>query len=413
MKMEQQSLSASAEWSANWPLIVASTLGVSLGSVVIYALGQFMSLLETEFGWTRVETSAGVVFPAFLIFLTSGLMGWATDRFDCRLIAIPGIVLSSLSIAAFSLANQDVRLWLAFWWLYALGASATAPTLWVAVVSRSFAASRSLAMSIVLCGAGLSSAAVPPMTRYLIDAFGWRASFQILALIWGGTCLVMTVLFFFDRQRAHAVPDSAGGNGQDLQSRSSVRSLICSPAFLKLAVANFGAAAIIWGLLINVAPLLADRGFQLTSAANIAGLAGLGVIAGKIFSGWLFDHVRSSIVTNGSMLALAIACVSLLGANWHFGIAMIGCVSLGVSSGSLMAVTACLTARHFKSEDFGTVYGALTSVMALAGIVGPTLAAVVHDITRSYDILLWAGMGAAVVAAVSLASLKSVQFRPV
>src|SRR5579871_5586269 len=100
--------SAAPQSSAQgWLLIVTSMIGVSLSGSVIYALGQFMAPLEAAFGWSRTQTSVGVSISALGTCLISAFLGRLVDRVNLRHIAIPGVLLCSISIAAFSLNNGD------------------------------------------------------------------------------------------------------------------------------------------------------------------------------------------------------------------------------------------------------------------------------------------------------------------
>jgi MFS family permease len=103
------------------------------------------------------------------------------------------------------------------------------------------------------------------------------------------------------------------------------------------------------------------------------------------------------------MGSLALGCIILHYTQLPVFVVGLACFALGAASGSTMTVTACLTTRLFRSQDFGTVYGTLLSVMALAGIVGPLLAGVVYDSFGSYRNLIWLGLAVAVVASVLLA----------
>jgi predicted MFS family arabinose efflux permease len=394
--------SRAAEWRAAWPLVLAAAIGVSLQPAAMQSVGQFVMPLQDEFGWTRAQILSGVSLSAFIIFLTSGPIGRMVDRFDARRIAILGVILCGLSVAALSLTSGDVRLWLLLWGLYAITAGLIAPTVWIAAVSGAFPRGLNLAMSVVLCGAGLATVVGPIASRWLIDAFGWRPAFQLLGLSWGGVSLALTLAFFFDRRPGRA---AAGPAHAAAPSGSKLLKLLGSPAFLTLAAAIFGVTAAMSSLLINLSPLLVDGGTSRAQAANIASLAGLGMILGKLSVGWLFEHVRPLVVTTGTMVALGLACLLFQHVGWGDAPAMAAALALGLSIGGMMAITACMTARLFAQEDFGTVYGSLVSAMALGGIVGPVAAGYTYDVFKSYDVLLWAGVGAAAGAAVLLGVL--------
>jgi MFS family permease len=381
-------------------MVITATLGVALSTVAVYSVGQFITPLEEMYGWSRTQIMGGVSVSSFTLFVLAGFVGRIVDKVDVRWIVIPGIVICSLSLAAFSLMHDSLAFWYMVWGGYALGAALIAPTPWLASVSAVFSKGRSVAIAVVLSGAGVASAFGPASTRYLIDGYRWQVAFPVLAALWGGSCLVMTLFFFSDRRRQAAPASSAA---VPAAPRIPLRALLGKAAFLMLTVAIFAVMTVDAALMINLAPLLVDYGFTRTDAASLAGLIGAGIIIGKLFAGWLFELVPSGFVTTAAMGSLALGCIILHYTQLPVFVVGLACFALGAASGSTMTVTACLTTRLFRSQDFGTVYGTLLSVMALAGIVGPLLAGVVYDSFGSYRNLIWLGLAVAVVASVLLA----------
>ena len=50
---------AGGEWRANWPLVLASSVGFSFFSVMLASSGLFMAPIAQEFHWSRTLFSAG------------------------------------------------------------------------------------------------------------------------------------------------------------------------------------------------------------------------------------------------------------------------------------------------------------------------------------------------------------------
>jgi predicted MFS family arabinose efflux permease len=392
------------EWSRHWPLVVSAAFGMSIGSVAIFALGQFIAPMESEFGWGRTQISAVVSLPALMMCLTAGPLGRAIGRHDLRHLAILGTALCAAAIAAFSAVGENYSGWLALWMVYALGAAIAAPTLWVAATAIVFERDRSFAMTVVLCGAGLSSAFVPMLSRALIDASDWRMAFRWLALIWGGTCLALILAFFRDGRRAPLASGAARPAAAEATSLP-LRKLIASPIVLQLTIAIFLATTVIAGLMVSLAPLLVDGGMAPTQAANIVGSLGFGVISGKLGSGRLFERLNVMVIVAGVTGSLALACIILDFSGLPAGLVALGCFALGLSSGGLMAIAACLPARLFAPGEFGAVYGWLIGVMGASSIVGPLSAGLAHDLLGSYRVVLWTGVAVAALAAVLLGNV--------
>jgi predicted MFS family arabinose efflux permease len=305
----------------------------------------------------------------------------------------------------------DYTGWVAAWAVYSIGAAVTAPTLWVTAAARAFERDRSFAMTVVLCGVGLASTFGPALSRFLIDSSDWREAFRWLALIWGGGCLALCLLWF--RSKPIATP-AARGAAAAATGPVAARTLIASAAVVQLTAAVFLVMTVLAGLMVSLSPLLVDGGMPQSTAAKVAGALGLGVITGKLGSGRIFEKLRVPVLAGMVMAALALACVVLGLTGLPTALVALGCFALGMSSGGLMAISACLPARLFDQREFGVVYGWLIGVMGAASIAGPLCASLVHDWLGSYRLVLWSGIAVAALGAILLssASRSSMQVVP-
>ena len=145
----QSDTSALAEWRAHWPMVVAAMAGLSFATVSIYSMGLFMEPLSREFGWTRAQISVGLSIVALFAVPLSPFAGALIDRWGSRRLGIPGVILSALAFAAFSLATGSLSQWYVLWVCYALVAIAIKTTVWTAAVSSVFQKGRGLALAVV------------------------------------------------------------------------------------------------------------------------------------------------------------------------------------------------------------------------------------------------------------------------
>lgn len=104
----EQLETAGAEWRRHWPMVLAACIGFSFMSFMTAAAGVFMDPLATEFHWGRTELSAGMAIASLLSILCSPFIGILIDRHGSRRLALPGLVLTSLAIAAFSQVNGSI-----------------------------------------------------------------------------------------------------------------------------------------------------------------------------------------------------------------------------------------------------------------------------------------------------------------
>lgn len=394
-----------SEWAANWPLLLSAVIGIPVPVAMSYILGQFMVPLEQEFGWSRAEASVGFSISLVLGFIASPLVGRLVDNFNARLLAIPGIVLTGLAIAAFSLATPSLAVWIGLWCAVSLVGSLVGPTIWLAVVSSAFEKNRSLAISITLCGMSLATMLAPISARLAIDAFGWRMAWIALGAMWSAPALVLTLLFFFDRRPA-ARPKAE--KPIETVPRQALRQVFFSGTFVRLALALFTVGLAGSAIGIHLAPALMDKGMDGTLAATIAGLFGLMTIVGRLALGAIFDRAGQTWVTTGVMTLYALAAVILAQPSNNMALAVAGCVVFGLGAGGWGVVLACLAARLFHGSVFGVVYGTLISISTLAAAIGPFLVSAMHDALGTYAPAFWAGAGIALLATILLARLMPV-----
>lgn len=394
-----------SEWRRNGLLLLASVIGVSTTSIAIFALGQFLEPFEREFGWTRSETTVGMTIALLLGIVTAPIVGRLVDRVNARLLAVPGVILVGVTLAAMSLVNGNMAVWIAMWCAFTLAGSLIAPTLWLAVVSAAFDRQRNLAIALVIVGTSISAALAPYLTRVLIDAFGWRPAFYMLALVWVAPAAVLVLLFFFDRRERLAPAERA-------RAGTPLRAIATSPTYLKLVAAIVPLLVCGSAFTINLSPVLSAGGLGPTTAAAIAGLAGLAAIPGKLFAGAAFDRfglTRTTLAVTATYATASLMLAIGVSQSWT---ASLAAVLVGLAIGALGSVIACAVARLFPQDVFGTVYGSIISVMSVTAAVGPLIGNRVYDVTGQYNAVFWFGLGAAGFATLLLPTLRPMEMTP-
>ncbi len=399
-----------SEWAANGPLLFSAFMGMPLTAAMSYSLGQFLVPLEQEFGWSRSQASIGFSLSLLLALFAGPPIGRLVDKTNARLLALPGIVLTGLAIAALSLATASMTLWIALWCVVSLAALLIGPVIWISVVSAAFVRNRSLAIALTMCGMSLSAMFAPLTARWFIDSFGWRMAFPLVALLWSGPAFLVALFCFFDRRPVGQSKQQKAEHGAQAApaAKPDMRRVFLSATFIRMAMAVTLVTTASAGFTIHLAPALADKGMSGGVAAATAGLIGLAAIPGKLVVGSVFDRVGQVPVTLGLMAVLAMSCALLAQDSASVPLAVAGTALLGVAAGSTNVALTCIAARLFDGAIFGVVYGTLVSLTALSGAAGPFLASAIHDATGSYAPAFWAGLGVAAVVALLLTRLEPV-----
>ena len=398
--MDNNKLSAKQEWRSGWTLVLAASLGFSFFSVMLASTGLFMGPLGEEFGWSRTLLSSGPSIATFMTALLGPFFGMMVDRFGTRRLVLPGLVVTIISISAFSLVNGSQAQWLALWGVFGIVSVSIKSTAWTTAVVGVFEKSRGLALGLTLAGTAVAASVVPPLGNFLITEFGWRAAFVWLAVGWGGITLLVCVLFLFDvRDRAadRRKADERAGLAPSKDAPAVVLPGLTGSeawrdsALWRLAISNFIVMVLTIGLAIHLFPILTEAGVSRANAAWLTGLAGIAGIVGKLVTGVLLDRFRPNWVGGITLGAAALAFALLMEGVRSPTLIVIALLVNGYAAGTKTHITGFLTAGYAGMKNFGAIYGVMSSLMALASGMGPLLAGLTYDLSGGYGLFLLTG----------------------
>ncbi len=384
--MDGQPATAREEWRRYWPLVISAFLGMSFYSLFAYSNQMFVQPLEKEFGWPRRDIAFGYSIFAIIAFLLGPMVGAMIDRFGARRIAVPGLALSAIAFAALSLTTGDMRTWFGLWLMLGLVGIAVKSTVWTVAISNAFTKNRALALSVMLSGSALAQLGAPILGRWLIPEYGWRHTYLIFGLGWGGAALLLTFFLFHDAKRPVAsaslplVQLPGFGFWQAVKSRP----------MLLIFTANLLNALMGSGITFQLKPILSDTVLGESGAALVAATAGVTGIIGKIGSGWLLDRSESKLIPALTFAIGSVAFFLMLDLFQSKAAVIGGVLIYGLYSGAGLSVTAFLVSRYVGLKSFGAVYGLLGSMLMLGTALGPPIGAAVYDAFHTYHPLLWA-----------------------
>ena len=259
-----------------------------------YSYSVFLVTLLREFGWSRSLVSG--VFSTFLAVHGSlaPVVGWLLARFGPRRGILWGTVVMAAGLVLAAETTRWWHLYLAFGGVAAVGATLGGWIPSVVLVRGWFPDRVGTAIGIASSGIGVGIFTLVPLTQLLIDAYGWRWAYRLLAIALVAWVLPATLALIRD-------PAPADGSPTGRASRTSpVRG--SSMGYWTLAAASrtwrfWGVAAVyLTGnfvtqmLLIHQIAYLVDHGVPGLTAAALGGSAGLVSIAGKIGWGTLSDR---------------------------------------------------------------------------------------------------------------------------
>lgn len=391
-----------SEWR-HWPVLLASIAGIMLAAVNGYSLGVIMVPLEREFGWSRTEISMGPMIISLMALVGAPIAGIAIDRFGPRRVAAIGVVVFCSALALVSRAGPDIWSWWLQWALLGVCSMMLITTVWAAALNSLFCVHRGKALAFALCGTGLCAAVTPVATEALVVHYGWRGAYIGLAAV--GFVVVFPLVLLFFRAARDTVGSDHLQQPASIMTGFDVREGVSSQSFRKLAAAVLLFAVSSIALTVNAVPVLGSQGFDTATAAWLAGLIGIGSIAGRLGGGFLLDRFDAKKVAAAAAISPVVAATLLTQFPGSIGPVAIAALFLGLSAGTEVDACGYLAARHFGMRKFGTLFGLINGVVLFGSGVAPVAANYVYDVTGTYHILLIAVMPVSLAAAMLFASL--------
>jgi predicted MFS family arabinose efflux permease len=387
------------EWALGWKVILAAMAGLAMSSTFTFASGAFIEPLEAEFGWSRANIALGMSIITLTGALLSPPIGMLVDRWGPRRMALPGAFVFAIGYGMLGLNTGSLWVWWGMWFMLAFAFVFIKPLIWTTAVASSFDRQRGLALAVALCGNGIASTFVPSLATWAIASYGWRMAFPIIGAIVG--LLVFPLLYFFlhsGADRALAKDKTVPAKAEKAQQAKpalyglSMNQALRTRAFYAISAGAFLFTVAAIGIVPNLIPILASFDITRGQAAMIAGVAGLSSIVGRLVTGVLLDRTNPNVVAGIVVLLPVFSCLLLLEAPGNVTVAVFAAIIIGAALGSEVDVMAFMTAHHFGTLRYGTIFGVVAGLWSLATAIGPYLVNRVYDATGSYVIALEAAI---------------------
>jgi MFS family permease len=387
-----------SEIQRGWLLILAAGIGVICSSIVLpfYTIGALVKPLTAEFGWARADVQSAILFSSGLGALTAPIVGWLTDRYGPRRVALPCLL--GLACGFFLAAAMDGSLWM-FYVAYsamALLGAGTTPITWTRAIAASFDRQRGLALGLTLTGTGICATLAPAYAVWLTETFGWRGAYVGIGLL---PILLAGPIVWYGFRMPGADTAGAGRAGARAAAPGSplapapiaapvwgltVGEAIRGYRFWVLCASIMAIYLAVSGISPNLIAALTDKGFTSAQAATAQGTYGFSIIIGRLAVGFLVDRFWAPGVAVVSLSLPAVGCLILTGSPDFSGV-IAAALLIGFAAGAELDLMAYFAARYFGLAHYSKIYGILYAILAVAGGVAPMLFARIYDETSSYE----------------------------
>ncbi len=389
---------------------IVAALFVCLGLLygIWYSYAVFLVALIEEFGWSRSVT-AGAMSVFILVHGFFGpVAGRLVEHFGARRLIVGGALLMTVGLAITSQISNWWQLYLGFGVLTAIGLGACGWVPTVVLMGKWFPHKIGSALGIVTAGIGVGILGLVPLVNLLIETYGWRAAFLILALL---VLVVVTPIAVYVLHDPHALPGkNQEGDGAAAIDNSSatdvatgdwtVGSAVRSRGFRFVALAFFTGATISQMLLMHQFAFMVDRGVDKMLASMIGGLIGFVSVPAKIMWGTLSDRLGREVTYTLGLTCVFLSVVALALVARVPGLLMPFIFAAFVGLGySVHAPLIPAVARDmFAGPRFPTIFGTISVFSSLGGATGAWLGGALHDLFGNYSPMLVLAASLALIA---------------
>jgi MFS family permease len=388
-----------------WFVVSAAFAVTFVGFGSAYTFSAFVESLQREFGASRGSVSLVFSLAGFLYFGLGIISGPLADRFGSRRLAVAGMFLTGLGLAAAGVARNLLEVYAAYGLGVGLGVGcAYVPA--IGAVQRWFVRRRGFASGLAVSGIGVGTLVMPPLASLLIETLGWRGAYLALGVLAAALGGGLSLLIENDPRDRGLGPDGdplqSGARPARLQG-TSVREAIRSRRFVSLYLACLICSFGVFVPFVHLVPYAGDHGVAPSSAVLLLGVIGVGSTAGRFFLGGFADRIgrQPSLLLMFAGMALALMIWSVSSTIWS--LAAFAFV-YGVFYGGWVAILPAVVMDHFGGRNVSSLIGILYTSVAFGTLIGPSAAGFAFDLSHSYTLPILASAGANVVAAVIVAA---------
>lgn len=375
---------------------VISALGVVMiltwGST-FYLLAVLAGPIQSETGWSGGEVTAGVSIALLVSAFSAGQIGRLIQHEGGRRVLSAGVVLIAIGLVLLGL-SRTLPVYLAAWGVIGLGMAAALYDAAFSTLGRLYGREARSAITALTLWGGFASTVCWPISAFLVETVGWRATCFAYALLHLIVSLPLTwcVLPRGVPAMIRAAPNAAlpalPRDRFDLRFWS-----------IAVAAAVLAMLASVWS--VHLITILTDQGFALAAAVGLGALIGSAQVGARVVEmlGRGRHHPIWTMIASTSLVLLG-----FLGL-WFGFPAGAALVAYGAGNGLWSIARGALPLAIFDPQDYALIMGRLARPALIASALAPVLGAMlIHAYgTQAMLTFLVAGAVLPLAAAIVLA----------
>ena len=377
---------------------------VIINGLTTTSLSVFDKAFLNEFHWKRDELKLreSITNGVTLFFIL--ISGIIIDKIRVKKMLIFGSITLVIALFGYSFISNKFQ---AYFIHFLLGVSmiAAGSVSCIILVSSWFREKRGLALGIVLIGTSLGSAIFSPVNRYLLEEFGWRQSFQILAIF---PLIILIYIILVVQSSPSDINSTALGKEADTQNIELLKQgMTYSEAtrthlFWLICVCGFFVFYCLVGTVANIFLHLLELGFTDKQAGYYLSLYFIIAGIGKLLISLFTDYLNPNFVFSMCCLGMVLGSLGLSTMDSSYILSSI--IIMAISWGGIYSLYNLIIIKTFGLKSAGKINGTINMFEGGGALIGPFLMGYIFACNHSYQLGFFINAG--LMGMVFLFSLK-------
>ena len=371
-----------------WIVLGCIIITTTMVPPIMSLSNKFLIQVTTDMNISRgAFTLANTILQGLGIFI-SPIVAKKLAGGNMKKIQSVSIIGFALSYASYALAKSPIHLYISAFFVGIFYLNSTLIPVSM-MITNWFIKKRGLAMSLAMAGIGLGGTIFSPIVTMLLNNYGWRQTYIIMA----GIILVFALptSLFILRKSPKEMGLQAYGAGEEVISSS-----VNEEKGVKISVKESKGKIFFWIMMIGMVsnglinsgalgqfpPALEELHGVATQAAIISLYSSIGIF-GKILLGWINDKFGVVVSCTYGCIMFGLAFVfMLLGKDVSMLYIMAFVFGLGNAIGTV--IPPLVTAEIFGNKKYGDAYGMVNSSTQIGLSLGSLMVASLYDLNGSY-----------------------------
>ncbi len=389
-----------------WWIVLASFItAFYVAGTVFYGFTAFIEPLANEFGWSYTQISLAASLRGLEMGLLAPFVGILVDRFGSRKLLLSGALVLGFGVILLGF-TQSLAMFYGAFLLIAFGAGGCTSVVTMTAVANWFDKNVGKAMGVTASGFGASGLIIP-LIVWMIAVFGWRMTLIILGI---GMWIIGVPAAFVMRNKPEMaasgsrIDNTDNGNDLSLRQRDDERfrftEILKKKSFLFVNLAEVIRLMALMAVVTHIMPYLSTMNISRVGSGLTAAGIPLLSIGGRLGFGWLGDIFEKKYVMAFSFSLMALGMLALCHIKMT-GMIYVFLILFSNGFGGIANLRGALLKEYYGKNDFGKYLGVMLGFGACGGIIGPTTAGWVFDMTGSYY-FVWLALSALIGLAIIL-----------